>query len=56
MHESSIVAKRGALKESNVAKSVNVTTKERLQTIEDVEMLLIWMNQKELHGFGRQHI
>ncbi|XP_066131217.1 tigger transposable element-derived protein 1-like [Saccopteryx bilineata] len=48
---SSIVAKKEAIKKANVAKGVNVLTKQRSQTIEDVEqLLLIWINQKQLDG------
>ena len=37
---SSILAKKKEIKEADVAKGVNVLTKQRLQTIEDVEKLL----------------
>ncbi|XP_066108863.1 tigger transposable element-derived protein 1-like [Saccopteryx bilineata] len=48
---SSIVVKKEAIKEANVAKSVNVLMKQRSQTTEDVkQLLLIWINQKQLDG------
>lgn len=48
---SSIFAKREAIKETNVAKDVNVLTKQRSQAIEDFEqLLLIWIKQKQLDG------
>ncbi|KAM8812653.1 tigger transposable element-derived protein 1-like [Rhynchonycteris naso] len=48
---SSIVVKKEAIKEANVAKGVYVLMKQRSQTIEDVkQLLLIWINQKQLDG------
>ncbi|GBM33443.1 Tigger transposable element-derived protein 1 [Araneus ventricosus] len=48
---SSIVAKKEEIKEANVAKGVNMLTKQRSQAIEDVEqLLLIWINQKRSDG------
>ncbi|XP_066444151.1 E3 ubiquitin-protein ligase ZFP91 isoform X1 [Eleutherodactylus coqui] len=48
---SSIVAKKEAIKEANVAKGVDMLTKRRSQTMEEVEkLLLIWINSKQLNG------
>lgn len=48
---SSIVAKKEAIKNSKVAKGVNMLTKQRSQTVEDVELLLLsWINEKHLDG------
>lgn len=45
---SSVVVKSESVKGENVAKGMNVLTKQRLQTIEDVEdLLLIWINKKQ---------
>lgn len=44
-----------AIKEVNVAKGVNVLTKQRSQTIEGIdELLLIWINQKQLEILFRR--
>ncbi|KAM8758190.1 tigger transposable element-derived protein 1-like [Rhynchonycteris naso] len=48
---SSIVAKKEAIREANVVKDMNVLTKQKSQTIEDVkQLLLIGINQKQLDG------
>ncbi|XP_067127449.1 tigger transposable element-derived protein 1-like [Centruroides vittatus] len=48
----SIVLKKEAIKEANVAKGVNVITKQRSHTIENVEqLLLIWIKQKQARLF-----
>ena len=44
---SSILTKK-EIKEVDVAKGVNVLTKQRSQTIEDVEVLLVWINEQQL--------
>lgn len=50
---SSILAKKKEIKEANVAKGVNVLSKRRSQTMEDVEkLLLVWLNEKQLTGDG----
>ena len=45
---SSILAKRKEIKEADVAKGVNVLTKQRSQTIKDLEKLLVWINVQQL--------
>ena len=48
---SSILAKKKEIKEADVAKGVNVLSKQRTQTIENVEkLLLVWINEKQLAG------
>ena len=48
---SSILAKKKEIKEADVVKEVNVLTKQRSQTIEDVEnILLVWINEQQLAG------
>ena len=44
-----ILAKKKEIKEADVAKGANVLTKQRLQTIKDVEkLLLVWTNEQQL--------
>ena len=46
---SSILAKKKEIKEADVAKGVKVLTKQRSQTIEDVEkLLLVWISEQQL--------
>ena len=46
---SSILAKKKEIKEADVAKGVNVLSKQRSQTMEDVEkLLLVWINELQL--------
>ena len=48
---SSILAKKKEIKEADVAKGVIVLTKQRSQTIKDVEkLLLVWINKQQLAG------
>ena len=48
---SSILAKKKEIKEADVTKGVNVLTKQRSQTIKDVEkLLLVWINKQQLAG------
>nr|XP_053647227.1 tigger transposable element-derived protein 1-like isoform X3 [Cherax quadricarinatus] len=48
---SSILVKKKEIKEADVAKGVNVLTKQRLQTIEHFEMMLwVWIDKKQLAG------
>ena len=50
---STILKNKETIKAADVAKGVTVLTKQRSQTIEEVEkMLLIWMNEKLLAGVG----
>ena len=47
----SILAKKKEIKETDVAKGVNVLTKQGSQTIEDVEkLLLVWIKEQQLVG------
>ena len=46
-----IIKNKKAIKAANVAKGTKVITKQRTQTLEKVEkLLLIWINQKQLAG------
>ncbi|XP_067134160.1 tigger transposable element-derived protein 1-like isoform X1 [Centruroides vittatus] len=46
-----ILKNKEAIKDANVAKGVTVITKQRSQTLEEVEkLLLIWINEKQLAG------
>ena len=48
---SSILAKKKEIIEADVAKGVNVLSKQRSQTMEDVEkLLLVWINELQLAG------
>lgn len=47
---SSILAKKKEIKEADVAKRVKVLTKQRSQTIENLEKLLVWLNDKDTAG------
>ncbi|XP_061433688.1 uncharacterized protein LOC133359240 isoform X2 [Lethenteron reissneri] len=48
---STIVKKKEAIKSANVAKGVKFISKQRSQTLEKVEkLLLIWINEKQLAG------
>nr|KAF6463386.1 tigger transposable element derived 1 [Molossus molossus] len=48
---STILKHKEAIKSADVAKGVKVLTKQRSQTIEEVEkLLLIWINEKQLAG------
>nr|XP_057925930.1 tigger transposable element-derived protein 1-like [Doryrhamphus excisus] len=48
---SSILNRKDEIKEANVAKGVTVLTKQRSQTIEDVEKLLwVWITERRLAG------
>ena len=43
-----IMAKKKEIKEADVAKEINVLTKQRSQTIKDVEkLLLVWINEQQ---------
>jgi len=46
-----ILKNKEAIKDANVAKGVTVITKQRSQTLEEVEkLLLIWINEKQFAG------
>ena len=45
-----ILAKKKEIKEADVAKGVNVLTKQRSQSIKDLEKLLVWINEQQLAG------
>ena len=46
-----ILKNKEAIKDANVAKGVTVITKQRSQTLEEVEkLLLLWINEKQLAG------
>ena len=48
---SSILANKKEIKKAGVAKEVNVLTKQRSQTIEDVDkLLLVWINEQQFVG------
>ncbi|XP_023230982.1 tigger transposable element-derived protein 1-like isoform X1 [Centruroides sculpturatus] len=48
---STILKNKEVIKDANVAKGVTVITKQRSQTLEEVEkLLLIWINEKQLAG------
>ena len=48
---SSILVKKKEIKKADVAKRVNELTKQSLQTIKDVEkLLLVWINEQQLAG------
>lgn len=50
-----ILTDKEAIKNSNVAKSVKMLTKQHSQTIEYLEQLLIWINEKQpVIAFRRQ--